>query len=151
MYLSTGSATNYPVWASLTPNYTFLVPYLNATAMPDLWSYNVRAHHSLLVLHANIEHYGLVQHPDFVIDIVLWLDTACVLVRQSMLRNSRDITRWALLPAMQLSCDYWAALLYTKFQAPYNDTYTFYINSDNGANLYVDSNIIVNNSGRAHC
>ena len=31
----------YPAWDSSTPDYTFLVPYLNATSMPDLWSYNV--------------------------------------------------------------------------------------------------------------
>ncbi len=31
----------YPTWASSTPNYTFLIPYLNATSMPNWWSDNV--------------------------------------------------------------------------------------------------------------
>ena len=43
MYLTNGNTGQcqccYPAWASSSPNYTFLVPYLNATAMPDLWSH----------------------------------------------------------------------------------------------------------------
>ena len=43
MYLNTGPANGtFITWASYTPDYTFLVPILNATDMPDLWSYNVR-------------------------------------------------------------------------------------------------------------
>ena len=46
MYLSNGNTGQceccYPAWDSSTPNYTFLVPYLNALSMPDLWSRNVR-------------------------------------------------------------------------------------------------------------
>lgn len=45
MYLSNGNTGQcqccYPAWDSSTPDYTFLVPYLNALSMPDLWSRNV--------------------------------------------------------------------------------------------------------------
>lgn len=43
MYLNNPNTTQggFPVWANVTPDYTFLVPYLDAVAMPDLWSYNV--------------------------------------------------------------------------------------------------------------
>lgn len=43
MYLNNTNTIQggFPVWATVTPDYTFLVPYLNAVAMPDLWSYNV--------------------------------------------------------------------------------------------------------------
>ncbi|KAL0056133.1 hypothetical protein WJX82_008016 [Trebouxia sp. C0006] len=44
MYLNNGNTGQceccYPTWASSTPNYTFLIPYLNATSMPNLWSDN---------------------------------------------------------------------------------------------------------------
>jgi len=45
MYLNNGNTGQceccYPTWASSTPNYTFLIPYLNATSMPNWWSDNV--------------------------------------------------------------------------------------------------------------
>ena len=50
IYLTNGNTGQceccYPDWASSTPDYTFLVPYLNATSMPDRWSYNVRPSHN---------------------------------------------------------------------------------------------------------
>lgn len=46
IYLTNGNTGQceccYPDWANTTPNATFLIPYLNATAMPDRWSNNVR-------------------------------------------------------------------------------------------------------------
>lgn len=46
MYLLNGNTSHceccYPDWAKLTPNYTFLIPSLEATSMPDLWSRQAR-------------------------------------------------------------------------------------------------------------
>ncbi len=45
MYLNNGNTGQceccYRTWASSTPNYTFFIPYLNSTSMPDWWSDNV--------------------------------------------------------------------------------------------------------------
>lgn len=41
MYLNNNYACQFPDWANTRPDYTFLVPMLNATTMPDLWSHNV--------------------------------------------------------------------------------------------------------------
>ena len=46
MYLSNGNTGQceccYPDWANTSPDRTILLPFLNASSMPDLWSDNVR-------------------------------------------------------------------------------------------------------------
>ena len=43
----------------------------------------------------------------------------------------------------------WGATIFAYFDANVtgNSTYTFYVASDNGAQLYLDSTLLINNSG----
>lgn len=49
-----------------------------------------------------------------------------------------------LLRRVQLSLTYWGALMFAYVNAPISGNYTFLVNSDNGARLWVDSTLVVN-------
>ena len=44
----------------------------------------------------------------------------------------------------------WSALLFTYVNVPRTNNYTFYLSSDNGANLYVDGSKVVNAACTSH-
>lgn len=52
------------------------------------------------------------------------------------------------MPQLQLKMHYWAALLFTYFDAPTADNYTFLVNSDNGAVVWIDGVAVVDAHGK---
>ena len=47
----------------------------------------------------------------------------------------------------QNSFNYWGAVLFSYLSAPTSDNYTFYVQSDNGAKVWVDGNVVIDDSG----
>lgn len=47
-----------------------------------------------------------------------------------------------------LSFQNWGCVLFAYFDANITDNYTFNVGSDNGAELFMDSQLLVNNSGK---
>ena len=41
----------------------------------------------------------------------------------------------------------WGCVLFSYLQAPTSENYTFYVQSDNGAKLWIDGNVIIDDSG----
>ena len=44
---------------------------------------------------------------------------------------------------VQNSFSYWGAVLFSYLSAPTNENYTLYVQSDNGAKVWVDGNVII--------
>ncbi|KAL0046656.1 hypothetical protein WJX82_006318 [Trebouxia sp. C0006] len=88
-------ATTSPAYTTsfvgTTPNYTFLIPYANSTAMPGPWSMNLGT-------------------------------------KSGVFTN-------------------WGATLFSFFNANVSGDYTFRVASDNGAQLYLNGSLLVDNSG----
>lgn len=58
-YTTVPTPTFYPDFPNLTPNYTFLIPYVNSSTLPGLWSMNVRLlHHDVLPLAMSRKSHG---------------------------------------------------------------------------------------------